>query len=671
MIVATAGHIDHGKTTLVKALTGVDTDRLPEEKARGISIDLGFAYLPINDGKGLIGFVDVPGHERFVRNMIAGICGIDFALIVVAADDGIMPQTEEHVQILDLLGIRAGMIAITKCDRVDESRVAEVAVQVQSMLSATTLAGAAWLPVAATTGRGVPELRDALIDAALATATRYRPERHFRYAIDRAFTVKGSGTVVTGTVFDGQTATGERLMVAPGGAEVRVRQIQIHGQVAERVSAGQRCALNIAGVSVADVGRGGWVLAPPVNRPTRRLEVRCTLLPQAAIHSQALAHWTPVDVHIATARVRGRVAMDARKPMTPGETRVVQLVLEHDIVAAHGDRFILREPSARHTLGGGAVLDPFAPATRRGTPARIAYIEALQCDDAQAALKMLLAMPGEVLDLNRFEATFNLTSEHAAGLLANEGAVLIGRDRRHALSSVTLAAMSESVMKSLADFHRESPAVPAQGVPKLRRAAAPQLPAPAFLALLQHLAGEGKVEVQNSTARLVNRGEAANSEDDALWAKLMAALQQGGLAPPPVDKLSQEMGVQEKALKDLLFRRRTGGEVLRIPGERYYPRATMAMFAATADMVAKAQPGGTFTAAQFRDATGINRTLCIEILEFLDSLGITRRVGDVRKLVKDRIPILGDSPPCPKPTVLPSATPPKPPGAKKKTVRRW
>ncbi len=671
MIVATAGHIDHGKTTLVKILTGVDTDRLPEEKARGISIDLGFAYLPyakVEGGRqdGLVGFVDVPGHEKFVRNMIAGVCGIDFALIVVAADDGVMPQTVEHIQILDLLGIRSGLVAITKTDRVEAARVAEVGAQVQGKLSATSLAGIAWMPVSAQTGAGVDELRQALIAADRNTQSRFQPERHFRFAIDRAFSVKGSGTVVTGTVFDGQVANGDHVLIAPGKAEGRVRQIQIRGQTAEKAAAGQRCALNLAGVSVDEVGRGTWAVAAAANQLTHRLEVNCTLLQHAP---GPLAHWSAVDVHIATARVRARVALDARKPLLQGERRVIQLVLERDIVAAHGDRFILREPSARYTIGGGLVLDPFAPASRRGQTNRPAYVEALQSHDANSALERLLAIPGHVLDVPLFEATFNLTRHHAEQLLAAAGALLIGRERHHAMSKAALAQASEAVMKGLADFHAVTPGAAALGVPKLRRSAAPQFGVPAFLALLQQLANEGKVELQNSTVRLVNRGAAADSEDEALWQKLVVALMEAGLAPPPIDKLALELRVPEKALKDLLFRRRQSGEVLRIPGERYYLRATMAMFAATADMVAKAQPAATFTAAQYRDATGVNRTLSIEILEFLDSLGITRRIGDVRKMAKDRIPILGDSAPCPKPAALPTATPPNP--KKKTVVRRW
>ena len=664
MIVATAGHIDHGKTSLVRALTGVDTDRLPEEKNRGISIDLGFAYLPI-DGGGLIGFVDVPGHERFVRNMIAGVSGIDFALVVVAADDGVMPQTVEHVQILDLLGISSALIVVTKIDRVDAARVSEVGAQVQSLLSGTSLAGADWLPVSALNGDGVGALRDALIVAAQKSASRHREGRNFRLSIDRAFTIKGSGTVVTGTVFDGKTVPGDHFVVTPRGTEVRIRQIQIRGQVAERVEAGQRCALNLVGASVEEVGRGEWVLAAAINLPARRLEVRCTLLAGA---SEPLAHWTSVDVHIATARVRARVALDARNPLRPGETRVVQLVLDREIVAVHGDRFILRETSGRHTQGGGIVLDPFAPATRRSTPARLAYVEALQLGTPEAAMDCLLGMPDVAVDMARFDATFNLTLASSSAICSGRNAIVLGRDKRYALSASSVASLCGSILKCLSEFHRTTPAAPAMDIPKLRKAAAPHLPAPAFVALLQRLGSEGKVDVQNSTVRLVDRGEAANSKDDAAWRRMIEVLLGHGFAPPALPALAEELGEPEKVIKDLLFRKRTTGEVLRIPGDRLYPRATMATLAATAAAVAKASPQGTFSAAEYRDATGINRTLAIQVLEFLDSLGITRRSGDVRKVWKDPAPILGDAKPAPKPAILPAenhAARQPPAGAKK------
>ncbi|MGH8663342.1 MAG: selenocysteine-specific translation elongation factor, partial [Burkholderiales bacterium] len=323
MIVATAGHIDHGKTLLVKALSGVDTDRLPEEKSRGISIDLGFAYVPV-PGADLLGFVDVPGHERFVRNMLAGVCGIDLALLVVAADDGVMPQTVEHLQILDLLNVSRGIVAITKIDRVNAARVAEVSEAVQRLLAGTALEGAALLPVSATAGTGVDALRTRLFEQARHIQARESAGRRFRYAIDRVFSVSGSGTVVTGTVFNGTVKVGDRLIVSPPGLAVRVRGIQVHGKAAEQVGAGSRCALNLSGEKLDKeaLRRGDWVLDETIHRPTRRIDANVKVL---AAEAEPLAHWTPVHFHLGTEAVTGRVAVRRGESIAPGESRIVQI----------------------------------------------------------------------------------------------------------------------------------------------------------------------------------------------------------------------------------------------------------------------------------------------------------------------------------------------------------
>src|SRR4051812_44737126 len=395
MIVATAGHIDHGKTLLVRTLTGVDTDRLPEEKARGISIDLGFAYLPLPGGE-LIGFVDVPGHERFIRNMLAGVCGIDFALLVVAADDGVMPQTVEHLHILDLLHVKRGAAVITKIDRVDAARVGEVEREVRALLEGTGLSGAPILPVSAYAGIGVSDIKALLTAEATRASSRRIEGEQLRYAIDRTFSVSGSGTVVTGTVFSGAVKPGDRLVVSPAGLEVRVRGIQIQGKPAERAVAGQRCALNLTGADLDSVRRGDWVLAPEIHKPTQRIDARVSVL-RSEEHS--LEHWTPVHLHLATSDVTARVATRRGVSVAPGVDAIVQLVLDQPIGALRGDRFILRDQSATRTIGGGFVLDPFAPATRRSAPLRLAELAAFEHDTPEDALAALLAASERPIDL--------------------------------------------------------------------------------------------------------------------------------------------------------------------------------------------------------------------------------------------------------------------------------
>jgi selenocysteine-specific elongation factor len=387
MIIGTAGHIDHGKTALVRALTGIDADRLPEEKARGITIDIGFAYRPVEGGETL-GFVDVPGHERFVHNMLAGAVGIDFVLFVVAADDGPMPQTREHLQILDLLGLTGGIVALTKADLVTPERVGDVAQQMRTLLAPTGLASAEILPVSSVTSAGVAALEARLLSAAASLPPR-PAAGYFRLAVDRSFTLAGAGTVVTGTVFAGQLAVGDHLLLSPSGLEARVRGIHAQNQAAERGRAGQRCAINLAGAQIDKdkIQRGDWLLAPPLHAPTDRFDARLRLL---ASETRPLRHWTPVHLHLGAAHVPARVALLDAEMLTPGEEALAQIVPDRPIGALHGDRLILRDQSAQRTIGGGTVLDPWPPARGRRKPARLAALRALEQPNAASALAVLL-----------------------------------------------------------------------------------------------------------------------------------------------------------------------------------------------------------------------------------------------------------------------------------------
>ena len=641
MIVATAGHIDHGKTLLVKTLTGVDTDRLPEEKARGISIDLGFAYWPLPGGT-VIGFVDVPGHERFIRNMLAGVCGIDFALLVVAADDGVMPQTVEHLHILDLLDIRRGITAITKIDRVPPERVERVQSEVAALLAPTRLAGIRILPVSAVTGAGVEDLKQALAEAGRAFAARMIEGQHFRLAIDRAFTIAGSGTVVTGTVFNGSVGVGDRLVVSPKGAPVRVRGIQMRGQTAERARAGERCALNLTGTDLETVARGDWVLAEAIHAPTQRMDVRVTLL---GSEPQPLKHWTPLHLHLATADVTARISLPGEAAIAPGGSAIAQLALAKPVGALNGDRFILRDQSARRTLGGGIVLDPHARAARRASPARQAELAALEQGSPEAALTELIKDETRGVDLRRFERTFNLKPERLTALYAAAGVTVLGKEERTGVTRARREKLREAVPAALRDFHRGQPQARGMEIAALRKQLAPQLPAEAFQSLLRELADERRIEIASNLARQPGHDATSNPEDQRMWQLVLPALQQGGFAPPPVAELAAALKLKEAALKDFLHRKSRGGEVMRVPPDRFYPRATLATLAATAHALARANPNG-FSAAQYRDATGIGRGLAIEILEFFDSLGITQRVGDTRKPRKDFVPILGAAEPA-------------------------
>jgi selenocysteine-specific elongation factor len=636
MIVATAGHIDHGKTLLVKTLTGVDTDRLPEEKARGISIDLGFAYLPLPNGE-LIGFVDVPGHERFVRNMLAGVCGIDYALLVVAADDGVMPQTLEHLNILNLLHIQRGAAVITKIDRVDEAQVKQVAEQVSALLSTTQLAGATVMPVSAVSGAGMNELRELLKREAASSSSHANADQHFRYAIDRAFSVAGSGTVVTGTVFNGRVAPGDKLVLSPAGNEVRVRGIQIQGKAAQQAVAGQRCALNLTGTDLEAVARGDWVLAAAIHHPTQRIAGRVSVL---ASETQSLKHWTPVHLHLATADVTARVAIRRGESIAPGASAMVQLQLDKPVGALHGDRFILRDQSATRTLGGGVVLDPFVTTQRRSKEAREAELAALEQPTPEATLSALIQL-GKSIDLQRFETLFNMPSAQAAALYAKANLIPLGKDTRVGITGARSTQISDSITPHLQAFHKAQPQATGEETETLRKKLAPELSADAFGTILRTLTDARKIETSGSIARLPAHSTTANTADETMWQIVKPALEAAGFAAPQIKDLALQLKLKEPIVKDFLYRKAKSGELYRVTPDRFYTKGTAAKLAATAQATAQAQPNGIFTAAQYRDWAGVGRGLAIEILEFMDTLGVTQRIGDTRKMRKDFVPILG------------------------------
>src|SRR5689334_16738242 len=375
VIVGTAGHIDHGKTSLLQALTGQAGDRRREERERGMTIDLGYVYAALEPGAALTGFIDVPGHERFTHNMLAGAQGIDLVLLVVAADDGVMPQTREHLAIVELLGIPRALIAISKCDRVDPARVQAVREQIDALLAPGPYAGAPQIPLSSVTGEGIETLRQALLDAQREVAQR-STEGGFRLAIARAFSVAGAGIVVTGTALSGQVAVGDTLMLSPQGKLVRVRGLHAQNQAADNAMAGQRVALNLSAERLAleQIHRGHWLVAEWLYAPTQRLDIRMSVLTSEA---RSFEHFQPVHVHIGTQDVTGRVALLEGSSLAPGGQMFAQLLVNVPVLAVKGDRLILRDQSAQRTLGGGQVLDPFAPARHRRSPERLAQLQAL------------------------------------------------------------------------------------------------------------------------------------------------------------------------------------------------------------------------------------------------------------------------------------------------------
>jgi selenocysteine-specific elongation factor len=640
MLVATAGHIDHGKTSLIRALTGVETDRLPEERARGISIDLGFAYWAVEGGQ-TIGFVDVPGHERFIRNMLAGVGSVDFALLVVAADDGVMPQTVEHVQILDLLGVRRGVAVITKIDRTSRDRIDLVEADLRKLLAPTHLSGSDILRVSSVTGQGLQALKAALGDGARNEAPRHQQDRHFRLAIDRAFSVPGAGTVVTGTVRDGASHVGDRLVLSPRGREVRVRGFQSAGHAVETVAAGQRCAVNLAGADLDQIHRGDWLLAPELHAPTQRLEVIVRLLPT---QTAPLKHHTPVHLHLGAADLTGRVLIPAQASIPAGGEASAQLTLDQPTHAVIGDRFVLRDQSGRRSIGGGVVIDP-AVAGRRRTADRAPVIAALSLLDPSQALSALLEIPGYEIEITPFDRGFNLTPEAAKGLYEAAGAALLGGQPPVAVPSSRIAVAREEILARLEAFHRAHPGEGGMTPRALKSELSTPMSAAAFSAVQRQLANAGLIVATGPLVRLSSHTASLSPADQDLLRKLERLIDECGAVIFTADELTAELRTSEAVVKALLYRLRANGEVWRVTEKRFALKRRVAALAASAAKVEQEIGGKGFTAAQYRDAIGTGRTLAIQILEFFDDIGVTYRNGDLRRMRRDYQLLVGEQPP--------------------------
>jgi selenocysteine-specific elongation factor len=645
MIVGTAGHIDHGKTALVKALTGVDADRLADEKARGITIDLGFAYLPLEGGR-VVGFVDVPGHERFVHNMLAGAAGIDAVLLVVAADDGPMPQTIEHLHIVDLLGIRRGLVALAKADLADADRRAEVAAAISDLIGGTGLEGSEIVPVSALTGEGLDEVRVWLRETSEAVGAR-ATEGRFRLAVDRCFTVAGAGTVVTGTVFSGRIGVGGSVHVLPSGLGARIRAIHAQNRPAEAAVGGQRCALNLAGAKISReaIHRGDWVVDPATQVTTVRLDATCTLL---ASEPRPLAHWTPVHLHLAASHVPGRVALLQDEPIRPGERGLIQLVLDRPIAALWGDRFVLRDTSARRTMGGGLVLDVRAPRRRRRTPERLAALGALAEDQPAAALGRRLAQPPGWIDFSAFVEDRNLAAPQQEALARREAVVrLRAGEREIAMAAAGWTGLRARLRELLVTFHRENPDLAGIPAERLRLVVPERLPGPTFATALQVLAKAGAVALDGAWVRLPEHTVRLKPEDERLWHEVAPFLQRERFRPPRVRDIANDLGIPEAAVRRLMKLLARMGRLEEVAHDHFFLRTTVAEMAGIAAAIAAGKPSGEFTAADLRDRLDNGRKVAIQILEFFDRHGVTLRRGDLRRVSQDRVGLFGEPAPAP------------------------
>jgi selenocysteine-specific elongation factor len=616
MIVGTAGHIDHGKTTLVRALTGVDTDRLPEEKQRGISIELGYAFLDVPGG-GRIGFIDVPGHERLVHTMLAGATGIDYALLLVAADDGVMPQTREHLAVLSLLGIARGAVVVTKTDRADPGRAVDEAL---ALVEGTTLRDAPVFALSAATGQGVEALKTLLFDAARTLPSRARVDEAFRLAIDRAFTLVGVGTVVTGTVHAGRVRVDDELVIVPGGRRVRVRSLHAQNRAVDCAQAGERCAAALAGVARDEIDRGQWLVAPAAALAAERVDARLSVW---AAESRPLRSGLRVQAHLGAAAVEASVAVLDGDTIAPGASGRVQLVLHRPAGAWMGDRVVLRDASASRTIAGGSVIDPFGPARYRRTPQRWRELDALARRDAGA----LVAVAPHGVDLARFAAADGRPVDDA-GL--PEGTL---RAAPLALGAAQAQVVADAACAALAAFHERSPDEPGPDAARLRRLAAPRLPEPLWHAVLASLQRTGRVATMGAFVHLPEHGARLSATEQRIAEKVEPLLAAAGAEGAWVRDLARDAHEPETLVRMTLARVARRGELHQVVKDLYFSPQAIAALAQTARRIAG--PDGAITAAVFRDATGIGRKRAIQVLEFFDRVGVLRRVGDVHRLRAD------------------------------------
>ena len=606
MIVATAGHVDHGKTSLVRALTGEDTDRLPEEKRRGMSIDLGFAYLTCADGS-RIAFVDVPGHERFVRNMTAGVQGIDLALLVVAADDGPMPQTREHLQILDRLAAPSLLAVLSKVDRVSPERAAQAAREIAAVLAQTRFAGAEILALSPITGEGMPELRARLEASAAAVAPRHSAQR-LRMHVDRAFVIDGLGLTVTGTVLAGAIAAGEEIQLLPRGLRARVRSLRADSGEAERAVAGQRCALALHALARGDAQRGDTVVDAAPAPVSRHLDIAPESIAGAPLKGGALT------VHLGTAQCAAKLRMLGA---------FARLTFATDVSACSGDRLLLRDPGSQKLVASGTVLDPMPPERGASKPQRLATLEAIAECSAEDAFDALLDTGPRMVDTAWFSAAYHLPQTELRRIEEAQAlAAFRQRGSRHLMRKADWDAQCEALQRTVADWHRAHP--DAVG-PRPSETGTP------LAAIVDALVEQGKLVRDGACLRLRGHVPVLSREDEVLWQRFAPLLRGEGLRAPRVRELAALLSMEPKAVADFLNRAARAGRVHRVAANRYFLSDAIGKLVALAAELEAEHPQG-FPARVFRDRCELGRNLTIEVLEYLDQAGYTRRAGDLRRM---------------------------------------
>jgi selenocysteine-specific elongation factor len=626
LVLGTAGHIDHGKSALVKALTGTDPDRLPEEKERGVTIELGFARLELPSGRSM-GVVDVPGHERFVRQMVAGATGIDVVLLVVAADDGIMPQTREHLAIIDLLGIPKGVVAITKADLVDDDWISLVADDVERLLEGTSIEGAPIVPVSARSGRGLDDLLLAL-DSVAGEAAARQAALPMRLPVDRVFTIAGAGTVVTGTMWSGSAKRDDPVEVLPSGRTGRIRSVQVHSQAVAEAHAGQRVALNIVGLDKDEIARGDVIAAPGTLSVTDRFDGRFTYL---AGNTAPFESGTRVHVHHGTREVLGRVLLMDGGSLQPGESALVQVRLEEPLAPRYDDRYIVRSYSPVSTIGGGVFLDVLPPRRTTLRDAERRLLEALVRHDLSSASLDLLASRGVPMTSAEAAAALGVPRSGVADELnrADLERLKVGADT-YFVTHEGLERLVAGIEAALLRFHEANPLATGTASGALRDLVDRRVTPKVFDAVLEIACARGLARVSAGAVSHPKAAVAAQAEADAALARLVPILEDQGLATGTIKELAEKAGIDPGVTRRALGKLVSEGKVVRLGPDLHF--AATAVDEAKRRIVEFLEKNGTMLAKDARDVTGTSRKYIVPLLEYFDSRGVTKRDGDVRTL---------------------------------------
>ena len=629
VILGTAGHIDHGKTSLVKALTGVDTDRLKEEKERGITIELGFTFLDLPSGIRL-GIIDVPGHEKFVKHMVGGVWGIDLVALVIAADEGVMPQTREHLDICKLLGVKKGLVVLTKVDLVDGDLLELVKEEVSEIVQDTFLRGAPILSVSSVTGQGIPQLASTLDH--LSQGIEGRPaDGLFRLPIDRVFTMKGFGTVVTGTMISGSLSLGETVQILPSDTEGKVRNLQVYNRSVERAVAGERTAVNLQGIETSAIERGDVLIRPNTLRPTQLIEAYLEYLPDAP---RPLKHRTKARFHIGTALTHASVFLLDREELSPGEGGFVQLRLERPVVALPQDRFVIRGSAAIQTVGGGTILDSHPDKHRRFSASVIADLSLLKDGTNEQTLRQHIrhsGMGGITLEdlLNRVEVSPGGIQANIRKMAEKGDLLFIDPEKLKVIEKGQYQGLRELVLAQLGEFHRRSPMKSGLSKEELRTKLPPEVDIKLFQILINQLIQSKEVVLEKDKLRLPVH-QISSADEKGLVKRVEASVLKGGLQPPSPKELSEEWSEREEEVRAIFEHLTHEGVLVKIKGEIYVHRVSFENL--KEELVAYLKSHQEITTPQFKEMTRASRKYAIPLIEYFDQSKLTLRIGEKRVL---------------------------------------